>query len=99
MKYVICESKKLREMKSDCRTKSIILFSNHLVHAEMVPRGMVAVSAGEMVFGKEGPITCAGGSSSLKLKSHPEKDQQLIWFWFTYGESMLTIASIQYDEV
>ena len=98
MKYVICESKKLREMKADCRTKSIILFSEHLVHAEMVPKDMVAVSAGEIVFGEEGPITCAGSSSSLKLKSHPEKDQQLIWSWFAYGESMLTIASMQYDE-
>ena len=100
MKYVICEHKKRDKVDlRPIRPKYVILFSDHLAHSEVVPNTMKAVSAGEVVFSGRADVRCSGKSVSLRLtpKSY-EKDAVLISIWLAFGESMLIMASIEYDE-
>jgi hypothetical protein len=92
MKYIIVES----IITGPINLKHPILFPDHLVHADMVPKAFVAVSAGDISLqGNE--ATCSGKSITLKL-SAKEKDSVLISQWLTFGEAIMVMASCDYDE-
>ena len=94
MKYIIIESK--RTKGSGISPKHPVLFPDHLIHAEMVPKGFVAVSAGDICL--EGNVAiCSGRSTTLNMSSK-DKDSILISTWLVIGEAGMIMASCDYDD-
>lgn len=100
MKYVISEIPGIPG--GSLRPKHIAIFSENLIHASMVPQGYVALSAGECLIRTvdSGHLLCtvSGGSDSLGLVCDEFADGALLSTWLNFGESMLIMASMQYDE-
>jgi len=97
MKYVICEPKKAG--RAVCQPKYVVLFSDHICHVDAVPKHMKAVSAGEVLLSRAGSVLCSGHSVSLNITPQDHtRDTKLIQTWLTFGESMMIMASMDYDE-
>lgn len=104
MKYVIVEREvKKGKPRPSLMPKYPIIFSDHLVHSDMVPAGYVAVSAGDVMIEARSRdmqgATCSGKSESLGLRAHPTADSYLILVWLQTGESMLIMASETYEDM
>ncbi len=96
MKYIIVESEKTKG--HDIRPKYPIIFSDHLIHRDMVPKRHFAISAGDIsLIGRSGAI-CSGQSRTLGISSNAEKDSELITKWLTFGEAIMIMASCDYDQ-
>lgn len=89
MKYVIIRTKKKVVMPIFYP----VLFPDHLVHADMVPKGYKAHSAGFVSI--KDTLETFGESKSLKLNPHPA-DARHIEMYLAFGESMMMISSGEY---
>lgn len=98
MKYLILRH--LVDLGRAGPKESVLLFPGHLSHKEVIPSGMVAVSAGYVVMNREeGTIGCSGASKSTGLQSRPALDSHIIAAWLFSGESVSTLGSLAEDEV
>lgn len=98
MKYVIVERSWTKKGTPPNRIYHVALFADHLVHADMVPKGYHAVGAGDCSIETGGVVSVHGKSDTLDLVSSPA-DALFIQQWLTYGESMAVMASEAYDDL
>jgi hypothetical protein len=91
MKYVIIRTKK----KCLMPIYYPVLFPDHLVHADFVPKGHMAHSAG-FVSLMNGEVKTFGKSDSLGIGPHPA-DAKHIENYLAFGESLMMLSSGSYE--